>query len=136
MQPAAGIARAVLGNIDDALGGKPVGHALAEGRLVENDELPSWAWQRIGERRAIDPFKDRLRLVVVAVADKGLLGEAAGRAFRLGQEGVAALPLDQCHARLGHAGGGVEALGRLDHGPLNGLILIAGEEIDLVVGET
>ena len=44
-------------------------------------------------------------------------------------------PFDKCHIRVRHARRGVEALRSLDHGTLHGLILVAGEEIDLVVGK-
>src|SRR5688572_8968906 len=42
MQPAAWMALAVRRDVNDSLRGEPIGHALAEGRLVENDELAGW----------------------------------------------------------------------------------------------
>src|SRR6476646_8499947 len=135
MQPAAWMTCAIIRYVDRALSGEPVGDTLVEGRLIEGDECSRQTWRGIGEGRAIDPFEDRLRLIVVAGADIRLLGKAAGSPVRLGQEGVTALLLDKRHVRLRHAGSGIEALVRLHYGAEHGLIVVAGEEIDLVIGK-
>ena len=48
---------------------------------------------------------------------------------------MASFFLHQGDASLRHAGGFIKALGGLDHGADHGLIFVAREEIDLVVGE-
>jgi len=108
--------------------------ALSEGLLVEHDEAPF----RLSSgrlERTIDPSKDGLGLIVVAVADIGLGADAASRSALLGDEGVPALALHQRDVGLGHADVLEEVSRRLHHSPRNSLILVPGEKIDVVLGE-
>src|SRR6186713_163331 len=87
------------------------------------------------QERTIDPSKDGLGLIVVAVADIGLGADAASRSALLGDEGVPALALHQRDVGLGHADVLEEVSRRLHHSPRNSLILVPGEKIDVVLGE-